>query len=243
VQHICVAEDAKGDQLMRSRVGVIAVTLLVTGALSAMAAGSASADEWFVEGAKLAAGKSAALATAAPVDEFAKLRVLAGSVGEVEIECTGANLVGREAYISSGTGEMAKSLVFEKCSVIKPASNCRLEGQPTSISTNALGVTTLLAGPNTKVSLNLHPLAGTLFTELVVAEGSTCLGGGGTGVPLKGSFLVLSSDSATEAVTHTIMAQGSVENNSLEAGGDKAIFEGGLALLKLASGSKWSFHA
>ena len=130
---------------MRSRIGIIAVTLFAAVALSAIAVGSASADEWFVENAKLAAGKSAALATDAPVDQFAKLRYSLGS-NEIQIECTGANLVGEEAYISSGTGGMAKSLVFEKCSVVKPTTKCSLEGQPTKIKTNPLGVTTLLAG-------------------------------------------------------------------------------------------------
>jgi hypothetical protein len=229
--------------LMRSRIGIIAVTLFAAMALSAIAVSTASADEWFVEGAKLAAGKSAALATNAPVDQFAKLAINPGGGStEVAVECTGANLKGEEAYISSGTGGMAKSLVFEKCSVTKPTTGCALEGQPTTVSTNALGVTTLLAGPNTKVSINIHPLTKKTFTELHFTEASTCLGGGGA-KPVNGSVLILSSDGATEAVTHTIMAQGSLENNSLEVAGNKAIIEGGLALVKLQSGSKWSFHA
>lgn len=225
---------------MRSRIGIVAVTLFAAVALSAIAVGSASADEWFVENAKLAAGKSAALATDAPVDQFAKLRIQPGSSSEVQIECTGANLVGEEAYISSGTGGMAKSLVFQKCSVVKPTTKCALVGQPTTVATNALGVTTLLAGPNTKVSINIHPLSGTEFTELKFTSTSSCVA---EEAPVKGSVLILSSDGATEAVTHTIMAQGSLENNSLEVAGDKSIIEGGLALVKLASGSKWSFHA
>jgi hypothetical protein len=227
---------------MRSRVGMIAVTLLAAVALSAIAVGSASADEWFIKGTKLAAGQSAALASAAPVDQFVKMRVAAGSDSEVEMECTGANLIGNEAYISGGTGEMAKSFTFQKCSIVKPATGCELEGQPATISTNALGVTTLLVGPNTKVGINIHPLTKTIFIGFHVTENSTCLGGGGE-KPISGSVFFLSSDYATEAVTHTIMAQGSLENNSLEAAGEKVIFEGGLALVKLTSESKWSFHA
>ncbi|HEY3759910.1 MAG TPA: hypothetical protein VGL37_09115 [Solirubrobacteraceae bacterium] len=227
---------------MRLKVGVLAVVLVGAVALSAIAVGSASADEWFVEGAKLAAGKSAALATTTAVDEFAKMRVSPGSASEVEIECTGAALVEVNVYISSGTGGMAQSLTLEKCSVTKPTTGCALEGQPTTIKTNALGVTTALAGPNTKVGINVHPLTKKTFTEIPFTESSTCLGGGGL-KPVNGSILLLSSDGATEAVTHTLMGQGSVENNSLESGGNKTIFEGGLALLKLASGSKWSFHA
>jgi hypothetical protein len=233
---------------MRSRIGIIAVTMFAAVALSAIAVGSASADEWFVGGAKLAAGQSAALATAAPVEtgEFAKLRIQPGSASEVEIECTGANLIGSEAYISGGTGGMAKSLTFEKCSVIKPATGCKLEGQPTNVTTGALGVTTLLApvtkGNTTKVSINIHPLTGSQFAVLNISAGSTCLNGEGE-KPVKGSVLILSSGGEVEEVTHEIMAQGSVENNSLEVAGNKSIIEGGLALVKLASGSKWSFHA
>jgi hypothetical protein len=224
---------------MRSRIGIIAVTLFAAMALSAIAVGSASADEWFVNGAKLAAGSTAALATNAPVDEFATLSIGSGA-NEVQVECSGANLVGGEAYISGGTGGMAKSLTFEKCSVIKPTKECEIEGQPTTIKTNALGVTTLLALPNTKVSINLHPLTKKTFVEIPFV--GTCLSGTGL-KPVNGSVLILSSDGTTEIATHTIMAQGSVENNSLEVAGLKSFISGGLALVKLASGSKWSFHA
>jgi hypothetical protein len=221
---------------------MVSAALLAAVALSVMAASSASADEWFVEGAKLAAGKSAALAAASPVDQFPKIRTEAGSSSEIEIECTGSNLVGSEAYISSGSSGMEKSLTFEKCSVVKPTTGCALVGQPTNIPTNPLGLTTLLAGLTTKVGINLHPLSGKTFTELAFTESSTC-GGGGGAKPVNGSVLFLSSDEATEAVTHTVMAQGSVENNSLEVAGNKVIIEGGLSLAKLVSGMKWSFHA
>ncbi|HEY3759907.1 MAG TPA: hypothetical protein VGL37_09100 [Solirubrobacteraceae bacterium] len=228
---------------MKSGIGIVAVTLFAAAATSAIAVGSASADEWFIEGAKLTAGKSAALATSAPVDEFAKFRVNPGNAEEVQIECKGANLVGEEAYISSGTGGMAKSLTFEGCSVTKfpSGSTCALEGQPRNISTAALGITTLLTGPNTKVSINFHSLTKRTFVEVNFGS-STCLGGGGV-KPVNGSVAFLSSSATTETVTHTLIGQGSVENNSLEAAGNKVIVEGGLALLKLASGLKWSFHA
>jgi hypothetical protein len=227
---------------MRSRIGIIAVTMFAAMALSAIAVGSASADEWFIGGAKLAAGKSAALATNAPVDEFAKLRVNPGGE-EVQIECTGANLVGGEAYITGGTGGMAKSLTFEKCSVIKPAAGCALVGQPTTVKTEALGVTTSLStAGGTKVSINIHPLTKKTFVNLPFTEASTCLGGGGE-KPVTGAVSIASSDGTSEEVTHRIQALGSLENNSLETAGDKSIIEGGLALVKLSTSSKWSFHA
>jgi hypothetical protein len=226
------------------KTSILAAALLAALTLSAVAAGTATADEWFIEGAKLAAGKSAAIATAAPVDEFAKLRIQPGSASEVEVECTGANVIASEAYISSGTGGMAKAVTFEKCSIVKPTTGCALEGQPTTIKTGTLGVTILLVpgAKPTKISVNIHPLSGTTFTSISVAAGSTCLNGEGE-KPVKGSVLLLWTGGETEAVTHNIMAQGSVENNSLEVAGNKAIVEGGASLVKLASGSKWSFHA
>jgi hypothetical protein len=227
---------------MRSIIGRVAAALFAVVMLNAIALGSAYADEWFVGGAKLAAGKSAALATAIPVDEFAKLRINpGGGTSEVIMECTGANLIGDEAYISGGAGGMAKSLIFEKCSITKPTTGCALIGQPETILTNALSINTSLAGPNTKVSIKVHPLAQEAFFTLDLAEGSTCLFGAKFSV--SGSVSILSSDGTSETATHTIMAQGSVENNNLETFGEKDIIEGGLALLKLASGSKWSFHA
>jgi hypothetical protein len=236
---------------MRSRIATFAVALFAVVALSAIAVGSASADEWFIGGAKLAAGQSAALATTAPVDEFAKLRINPGSATtEVALECTGANLIGGEAYISGGTSGMAKSLTFEKCKVTKPATGCELEPEVAggtknlrSVRTNALGVTTTLStAGGTKVSINIHPLTKKTFVELPFTETSTCLGGGGD-KPVNGAVSIASSDGTSEEVTHRIQALGSLENNSLEVAGNKAIIEGGLALVKLASGSKWSFHA
>jgi hypothetical protein len=60
---------------------------------------------------------------------------------------------------------------------------------------------------------------------------------------VNGALVILLSSSPVEATVHTIMGQGSLENNNMEVAGDKAIVEGGLALLKLASGASWSFHA
>jgi hypothetical protein len=238
---------------MRSRMGIIVVTLFAAMALSAIAVGSASADEWFIGGTKLTQlpGQSAALATTAPVDEPAILKVNPGTE-EVQIKCTGANLVGGEAYISGTNGGMAKSLTFEQCGVVKAAVPCELEPQSVggtknlrNIPTNPLGVTTSLVASTkiaTKVSINIHPLTKKTFVEIPFAEGSTCLGGPGLHA-VNGSVLILSSDGFNEQAVHTIQAQGSLENNSLETAGLKSFIEGGLALVKLASGSKWSFHA
>jgi hypothetical protein len=230
---------------MKTATGTLAAALLVALTTSAIAAGAASADEWFVVGTKLAAGKSAAFATASSVNAFSILRWTAGSE-ELAIECGGVNLVGGEAYISGGAGGMAKSLTFEKCKIIVPKIGCELAEQPANLNTPPLGLTTsLLAGSSgpTKIGINLHPLTKKTFLAFQISESSTCFGHGGGTITITGSVLFLSSDGATESVTHQIVAQGSSESNGLEFAGVKVILEGGSELLKLASGSKWSFHA
>lgn len=230
---------------MGSRIERTTVVLVVVMAFNMAVVGSSSADEWFIEGEKIGALHSAALATAAPMDEGLTLIIEAGGKETVEIKCNGANLVGREAYLSGAEGGMAKSLTLEKCKTTTE-TGCELEAEGATknlrnITTSALGFTALLGGPNTKVDINIHPLTKTLFTTIPLTEESVCLGGGGL-KPVVGSVVMLSSDGATEAVTHTIMAQGVTLNNSLEVAGDRAYLEGGLALIKLASGSRWSFQ-
>ena len=59
---------------------------------------------------------------------------------------------------------------------------------------------------------------------------------------MNGSVRVNAPTGQTEEELQAIEGQGSFENNSLEVAGDKSYIEGGKALLKLASGSKWSFR-
>jgi hypothetical protein len=237
---------------MKSQAGMIAAALLATVVLSAATASAPSAaDEWFIGGTKLSqlSSKNAPLSMLVPVDEFSTITLNPlGGASEVRMKCEGTNISAATAYISAGGGGMAKSLVFEKCKIAQPTSNCELEKEGTgpknlrNIETNALGITTLLVGSPTKVGINLKPLTGKVFVALKLAETNTCLGGA-TEAPVNGSVLILSSDGPTEATVHTLMAQGSLENNSLEIGGDKTIIEGGLALAKLANTANWSFHA
>jgi hypothetical protein len=234
---------------MKSKVGMIIVALFMAVALSAVAASVASAaDEWFIGGTKLSqlSSKNAPLATAVPLDESIILTInpLRGEA-EDKVECKG--LSSTEPYISAGGGGMARAVIFEKCKITKPTVGCELEAEGATknlrnITTNPLAITTLLMGSPTKVNINVKPLTGKTFATVPFVEGEMCLGGIGE-VPVTGSVLVLSSDGALGQTVHTVMAQGSLENNSLEVAGDKSILEGGLALVKLASGANWSFHS
>ena len=83
------------------------------------------------------------------------------------------------------------------------------------------------------------PKTGTEFVTLEFVGGSCAIAGE---KPVKGSVTVGASTGQTENTLQPIEGLGSKENNSLTIGGHPTFLEGGKALLKLASGSKWSFH-
>jgi hypothetical protein len=210
----------------------IAFTLMFTSAASA---------SWFIEGEELAEGKTAALATTAPIDEFPILRINpAGGAAEVEVQCQGASLTAETPYISGPNGVNAKSLTFERCKVTKPTSGCELEAEGATknlrkITTNQIKAT-VAEGPSFPDDrLTFMPQTKNTLTTLPFVEGETCLGGIGP-APVKGSVTLNASSLQEELVTQTVVGLGSLENNSLEVAGDKTILEGGLALVKLATG-------
>jgi hypothetical protein len=222
-----------------SRVKVIMVALAAVFAFSAVAAGTASA-EWFVNGTKLVG--SAALATTAKVDTDAVLRIAAPG-GSVKILCSGTTLSGESPEIQGGTAEgMAKSLKFQGCSTIEPATKCELANQPTTIETTPLRVLiSKVGGRSPLVSVTFHPLTKSVLTEIPFKEtGNSCAFD--EKEPVSGSLLVSAPTGETEEVEQAIEGLGTTENNSLQVAGDKAYIEGGRVLLKLASGSKWSFR-
>ena len=77
------------------------------------------------------------------------------------------------------------------------------------------------------------------FTVFEVA-GSECSIAGEQ--PIKGEVTLGVPGATTESETHELEGLGSLENNSIAVGKDKAYLEGGKGLVRLASGSKWSFH-
>jgi hypothetical protein len=223
--------------MSRTKVSLIALVAMVV--LSSIGAVSASAaDEWFVNGSLLKT--AAALSTTAKVDEDASL--LVPGLG-VSILCGGSQLDGESPEIIPGDSGKAKALTFLGCKVTKPLTGCTLKETPEqsipTLPVNALAVLTTKSPENRVI---FTPQTKKTFAEIEFNENNTC-GLAGL-VPVKGSVTVAAPTGQTEEVAQAIVGLGSVENNSLEIGsGNKAYIDGGKALLTLASGSKWSFHA
>jgi hypothetical protein len=227
------------------RAKIIIATLLAGVTLSAVAADSASAD-WFVSGTKLAAGKTVAVASTAKLDTL--LGVTIPFTGAV-VTCTGngvtllrisaAVLVAQTNPLLGGL--LLTTLIIEHCEVEAGGKSiCKLEEQPTSISTQPLKAI-LTKGPHTgEDRATFSPQTKNTIATLHFSEEDTC---GLTGsVPLVGSLTMRLATGQSEEASQAMEGLGTTENNSLELGGDKAYVTGGEALLRLASGSKWSFH-
>jgi hypothetical protein len=218
-----------------SRVKVTMMALFAVVALSAIAAGSASAN-WFVGGAELKT--SAPLATTAKVDEFTKL--LVPSLSDLTIECTGATLNGTAPEIvGPGATGKAAALEFKSCATTKPATGCALNEANQTIATLGVNARAFLKS-GTEDGVLFSPQTKKTFAEIKFSEANTCALAGLQ--PVKGAVTIGAPTGQTEETVQAIKGLGSVENNSLEIGaGNKAFLVGGSALLELASGSKWSF--
>jgi len=75
---------------------------------------------------------------------------------------------------------------------------------------------------------------------VIIFQGSKCSFAGEQAI--KGEVGVLAPSGESEETLQAIEGVGSFENNSLEMDKFKAFIEGGKALLKLASGQRWSFR-
>jgi hypothetical protein len=183
---------------------------------------------WRIAGAALPPGSKAALSTKAVVDEPATLNVPGLSL---KISCSG--LSGTKPEIIGENEGAVEHLTFEGCSEITPTT-CKLE-TPT-ISTEPI---TALAFDAISPDVRVHftPKSGKSFATLTFV-GSCSLAGE---KPVNGTVTVDAPNGQSEEVSHALAGLGSQENNSLEVSGQKGYLEKGKALLKLASGSKWSF--
>jgi hypothetical protein len=208
-----------------------AVALVAVFALSVVA--SASAAGWKVNGAALTG--SAALATTAQVDAAATLTIVPGTGAKVKIVCSGSLLRGEKPEIDSTNTGMASKLTFEGCATTEP-TKCALSSS--TINTNPISATvTTATAPADHVTFT--PLTKKTFAEVPFSATNTCAFN--EPEPVNGAVTVNAPTGQTENGSQAIEGLGSIENNSLEVAGDKSFIEGGKALLKLASGSKWSF--
>jgi hypothetical protein len=219
-----------------SKAKVILAAFTAVLALSAVASSVASAGNWYVNSAKLGAGVKESLATTAAVDASATLN---DPEETLKVTCTGGaakTLDGSLPFIEGTEKGGAESLTFLGCSEVSPAA-CSVE---TSIATEPV-VATLATTTSPEDRVVFTPKTGTkgLFVNLNVL-GSTCAIRGEK--PITGSLRIKAPTGQTELTLQPIEGLGSVENNSLLVAGHHAFLEGGRALLRLASGSHWSFR-
>jgi hypothetical protein len=183
----------------------------------------------YVNSVELPAGSKAPLATKAVTDENAVF-----SAPGIKLKLTCASLEDNGgALVGENMGE-ASSLKFGGCSEVEP-STCKL-GSPTIetepvLATLSMDVTfpedRVLLAPKTKSTLASIDLEGSCTLageELVTGDANIKLPTG-----------------QEELTGQAIEGLGSVENNSLMIAGSKVFLEKGKALLKLSSGSKFSF--
>jgi len=213
----------------RSKGKVAFVALLAIFALSAMVASSASAA-WFINGTKLAAGKTVALANTAAVDTSTVLS--APSLG-IRITCSGKTLNGKEALIQGEAYGSATSLTFTECSEIAP-STCTIQSEVETLPV----VASVETGTKPLDRIRFVPKTGKTFATLVFK--GTCAESGEQ--PINGQLVADAQTGQNESTTQPLEGLGTTENNSLELFKAKAYLVGGKALLKLASGLAWSFH-
>jgi hypothetical protein len=223
-----------------SRLGIVLkrlASVIFLMAVSAAVGASQASAGWDIEGAELAAGSKAALASTAKVDSAAKLH-MPGI--KVTVECTGALMKATNPEIVGTSVAKAEDLTFEGCSTVEPASNCGLASS--SIKTSAVLLSFKEGTVYPEDRATVKPETKTTLAEIPFNEGTACALEGVQ--PLKGQVTVAAPDLQQEEVgAQPIEGLGSTENNSLELGaGNKAFLTGGATLLDLTSGKAFGFE-
>jgi hypothetical protein len=217
----------KGDENMTPKTRPLLAALVVVTVFYAVAS-SAEAASLFVGGAKLSANSKVALSTTIALEEPA---VLESPGLSLAISCSGLSATKPE-LVGEDKAE-AERLTFVACSEVEP-STCKLESS--TIETAPL--TGLFAtGTSPADKLHLKPKAGKTIATFVFSGSCAIAGEKG----LNGQVTFNAPTGQSEEASQAIEASSSIEN-SLEIGGNKACFASGRGLLKLASGSKWSYH-
>jgi hypothetical protein len=222
--------------MSRTRLGPAALVAALTFSAIAASSAPAVAANWFVGGVELAAGATAGLATTAKVDTPILLAIPAA---KIKVQCKGGLLGGTSPEIVGTNSGRATALIFEGCETVEPPTKCVLTGQPTNINTEPvkLAVAKGLKAPEDR--LTVTPSTKSTFMLLPFSGTNTCAFDAET--PVKGAVTMSMPTGESEEAAQALEGVGSLENNSLEAIGFK-IFITGRALLKLNSGSKWSFR-
>jgi hypothetical protein len=217
---------------MVRKVKVATMALGAVFAFSALGAATASA-EWLVGGTVLTG--SAAVSPHILVHITSTFLVPALGVSLV---CGGSTLDAVNALIIAPDRGFASSLSFLGCNVTVPATGCALEEKGETISTTAVLGRAFL-GPGEEDRVLFSPETKGVFTNISFSEKNTCAFNGLE--PVKGSFISALPTGRLNLTTQSLVDLGSVENNSLEVGGQKAFMHGGKVLASLTIGSAWSF--
>jgi len=216
----------------RSKVKIVLMALVAMIAFGTVAASSASAAGWFVNGTKLVGGQTIAIANTAQVDESTVLSQ--PSLG-IRLTCSGKELKGEGAFIQGTASAVAPNgLTFTGCSELAP-STCTIQ---TSIATEAV-VASVETGAGTLTKIRFLPKTGHIFATIEFT--GTCAESGNQ--PVNGQVVLGSATGQTELVSQPLEGLGTFENNSLELFKAKAYLVGGRALILLSKGQHWSFHS
>lgn len=210
--------------------GAAAAAMLI---LSTLGAASASAG-WFISGTELKT--SAALSTAEVVDEIPIILVPAIKIAMV---CSGGTLIDTNAEIIASSTLEAKGFALLGCNITEPENGCSLQERNATITTVPM-MAKLSLGPGESDKIVYSAQTKNTITNVNMSEVNECAFTGSQ--PIDGSFVENVPKGQLEGIAETIVGLGTVENNSLRVDGDNIYIDGGKALIKLASGSKWSFR-
>jgi hypothetical protein len=191
--------------------------------------GYALKNRTYIEIGVLSVGSKAPLAPKAVADEHAVL-----NVPGIKLKATCASLEDNAGALVGENNIEASALKFGGCSEIEP-STCRLT-EPT-IQTEPVLATLSMGAPFPADRVLLAPQTKTALAT-VDFEGSCSFAGEKL---VTGEVNIEAPTGQEELTGQAIEGLGSVENNSLMIAGNKAFLEKGKALLKLSSGSKFSF--
>jgi hypothetical protein len=217
------------------KITTTALAFLTALALIAIASSSASAAAWFVGGEELPTGSKAALAATAKVDTAFVLSIPKVSL---KIACKGTTFGTQSAEIIGTESGKAKSLTFEGCETIEPATGCAIEGQPQSITTVPLNIAVANFTKKPADRLTLQAQTKSTLAEVTFSEKNTCALTGSE--PLKGTVTFGVPKGQEASTQQVIEGLGSMENNSLEIAGGKAYVATGAASFTLATSSPFA---
>ena len=197
-------------------------------AVAAVASASASASQWYVGGKALTG--SAKLATTAKVEE--DITFSAPSL-DVKIACTSVNLVSPE-IIAPGSLKAKEETYLGGCKATEGPKGCTIIQERGEPFAGLAGTAVLGTAPEDTLELK-SPRA----NAFIVFELSNC--GALVGqLVLTGKVPFSMPTGQTESVEQTLVGPGT-KSTSLEMEGNY-FYVTGKFKLKLASGSKWSFH-